>query len=74
MKYLYLVISTNENGKKHAFAWKCDTHENLLNLKDIPRAEIVRACPAWKQARETAERWNAVYIANGCFLFDTPAF
>lgn len=74
MKYLYLVISTNENGKKYALAWKFHTGENLLNLKNIPHAEIVHACPTWKQAKETAERWNAVYKANGCYLFDDPKF
>jgi hypothetical protein len=74
MKYLYLVISTNENGKKHAFAHKIHIDVNLIGIHEIPHAEIIQAFPTMKQAKETAERWNAVYKANGCYLFDDPKF
>lgn len=74
MKHLYLVISTNENGKKYAFAFKLPASNNLLNLYKIPHAEIIHAVGTWKQAKETAERWNATYKANGEYYFDTPKF
>lgn len=73
-KYLYLIIQIDENGKKYAFARKLPADVNLLDLPHIPRAEIVRAAPTWKNARETATRWNAVHKANGVHLYDDPAF
>ena len=74
MKYLYVAISTDENGKKHAFAFKFNIAVNLLDMHNIPHAEVIQAFPTMKQAKETAERWNAAYKANGCYLFDDPKF
>lgn len=74
MKYIYLVIDSNENGKRYAFAKKLSAEINLINVKEIPFAEVVRYCPTWKEAKETAERWNAVHKANGCYYFDEPSF
>lgn len=73
-KYLYLTIQIDENGKKYAYAQKHPVHTNLLTLGTIPRAEIIRAAPTWKDARETAQRWNAVHKANGVHLYDDPTF
>ena len=72
--YLYLVIQIDENGKKYVFARKLPANINLLDLHHIPRAEVIRAAPTWKAARETAQRWNAVHKANGVHLYDDPAF
>ena len=72
--YLYLVIQIDENGMKYAFAHKFPATTNLLQLDHIPRAEIIRAAPTWKAARETAQRWNAVHKANGVHLYDNPSF
>ena len=72
-QYLYLVISTDANGKKAAYAHKLPVSDNLFKLKSIPHADIIITCPTWKQARETAERWNAIYKANGTYSFGDPA-
>lgn len=74
MKYIYLTISTTENGKKYAFAFKFPITTNLINLHNIPYADVVQIMPTWKAAKETAERWNAVYKANGEFVTADPNF
>ena len=74
MKYIYLTISTNENGQKYAFAIRLSITTNLINLHNIPYADVVQIMPTWKAAKETAERWNAVYKANGEFVTADPNF
>lgn len=75
MTKIYLAISIEENGKKYAQAWKLPVNRNLLNLPELfPNAVIICVCSTWTNARETVERWNAVYKANGVYMFDTPSF
>lgn len=74
MKNLYLVISIQEDGKRYAYAHKQPYCYNLLNLSEIKGVEILQPCESWKKAKETAERWNAVYKANDNYLFDCPRF
>lgn len=73
-KNLYIVISIQENGKRYAYAHKQPYCYNLLNLSEIKGVEILQPCESWKKAKETAERWNAVYKANDNYLFDCPRF
>lgn len=75
MKKIYIAISITENGKHYAFAETIRTGENLLNhFERYKNADVFHLCETRKEAEETVIRWNAVYKANGCYLFDDPKF
>lgn len=74
MKNLYLVIAIQEKGRRYAYAHKQSYNNNLLCLADIKGVEFVAPCETFKQAKATAESWNAAYKVNNQYLFDCPKF
>lgn len=74
MKNIYLAIEIKENGKYYAFAETIRTGENLIPFIKRYQSDITHLCKTRKQAEEIVTQWNAVYKANGTYLFDYPIF
>ena len=71
MKYFYLAISINENGKKYAYIRRISHQDNIANMFKNTPVEIATIRPTKKDAIRVVNHWNAVYIANNCHLFET---
>ena len=74
MKYFHFAVTVEENGKFYAYLVKISPSDNVLSklkIKGILHANIY---PTKKQAATTVEQWNAVYKANGTYLFNHPGF
>ena len=72
MKYLYIAVQVEENGKYYAYAIKVSESDNLLSklkIKNIVTANIFRTK---KRAVEVVESWNRMYKENGNYMFDEP--
>lgn len=70
MKYFYIVVQVQENGKYYAYAVKVSESDNLLSklkIKNIVTANIFRTK---KKAEEIVEEWNQMYKTNGNYMFD----
>ena len=70
MKYFYIVVQVEENGKYYAYAIKVSESDNLLSklkIKNIVTANIFRTK---KRAEEIVEAWNQMYKENGNYMFD----
>ena len=70
MKYFYIVVQVEENGKYYAYAVKVSESDNLLSklkIKNIVTANIFRTK---KKAEEIVEAWNQMYKENGNYMFD----
>ena len=74
MKYFYIVVQVEENGKYYAYAIKVSESDNLLSklkIKNIVTANIFRTK---KRAEEIVEAWNQMYKENGNYMFDETFF
>lgn len=90
MKYIYLAVTVEQDKNEsiftdrtapeyspgfYAYVVKCSESDNIKSVFDriggLLHANIMQTR---KKAVETVERWNAVYKANGTYLFDAPAF
>ena len=74
MKYFYIAVTIEENGKYYAYIVKISPSDNVLSKLKIKGVIYANICPTKKQAIETVELWNACYKANGTYLFDNPSF
>lgn len=70
----YIAVSISENNKNYAYVLKVKSGDNLLSKLAIRNIEIADIQPTKKQAEATVNHWNACYIANGIFMFDSPQF
>ena len=71
MKYFYIVIDTqNSDGKRCAYVRRFSTWDNISPAIST-RDDIIFAmiAPTKKEAQRIANTWNAVYIANGEYLY-----
>ena len=73
-KYTYIAITVGKNGKYYAYAMKWHNGNNLKNLFDDKREDIIHAniCETKKRATEIVAHWNECYKANGTYMFDEP--
>ena len=70
MKYFYIVIDTqNSDGKRCAYVRRFSDHDNIAPA--LQRSDIISATLAStkKDAHRIATHWNAVYIANGEYIY-----
>lgn len=74
MKYFYLAISVEENGKYCAYLAKISSLDNVLSKLRTRGIGWANIFPTKKQAAATVEAWNATYKASGTYLFDNPIF
>lgn len=74
MKKIYVAIQAEDNGKYYAFADAIRTGENLKPFIERYNANIFHLCENRKHAEELVIRWNAVFKANGEYLFDDTLF
>lgn len=74
MKYFYIAVEIEENGKRYAYALKVTTCDNLLSKLTIKGIVSATLCDAKWRATELCRVWNEAYKANGTYLFDSPTF
>lgn len=69
MKYTWLALQIEENGKFYAYAIRVSTSDNLLSK--LSRKSLVTAniCTSKKEAAATVDAWNAAHKANGKYMF-----
>jgi hypothetical protein len=70
MKYFYIVIDTQDSdGKRCAYVRRFSNSDNIAPA--LQRSDIVSATLAItkKDAYRIAAHWNAVYIANGEYIY-----
>ena len=69
MKYTWLALQIEENGKFYAYASRVSTAENLVSK--LSRKSLVTAniCTSKKEAAATVDAWNAAHKANGKYMF-----
>lgn len=69
MKYTWLALQIEENGKFYAYAMRVSTADNLVSK--LSRKSLVTAniCTSKKEAAATVDAWNAAHKANGRYMF-----
>lgn len=69
MKYTWLALQIEENGKFYAYASRVSTADNLVSK--LSRKSLVTAniCTSKKEAAETVNAWNTAHKANGKYMF-----
>lgn len=74
MKYTWLALQIEENGKFYAYAMRVSTADNLLSK--LSRKSLVTAniCTSKKEAGSLVTAWNEAHKENGRYMFDNPAF
>lgn len=75
MKYFWLVITIQEQGKYYAYAQRISTSNDIKSflerIKGLLHANIT---PTKKEALNIAKCWNDSYRQNGTYLFSSPTF
>lgn len=74
MKYTYISVTVEENGKYYAYTVKVSESDNVLSklkIKGIIHANIYGTK---KKCEEVVDHWNECYKQNGTYMFDTPKF
>lgn len=69
MKYTWLALQIEENGKFYAYAMRVSTADNLVSK--LSRKSLVTAniCTSKKEAAAMVDAWNAAHKANGKYMF-----
>lgn len=69
MKYTWLTLQIEENGKFYAYASRVSTADNLVSK--LSRESLVTAniCTSKKEAAATVNAWNTAHKANGKYIF-----
>ena len=69
MKYTWLALQIEENGKFYAYASRVSMADNLVSK--LSRKSLVTAniCTSKKEAAATVDAWNAAHKANGKYMF-----
>lgn len=74
MKQFYIAVQIEESGKYYAYAVKVSESDNLLSKLEIKGIKAASIFETKKRAYEIVKFWNAVFISNGNYLFDSPLF
>lgn len=74
MKYIYYVATVEENGKYYDFVYRSYNGDLVINHCIKHHIKTLIHCKTKKQADEITQRHNAIYKAQGGFLFDNPGF
>ena len=71
MKYFYIVIDTKDtNGKRCAYVRRFSNHENIaFAITVTPGVISATIASTKKDAYRIATSWNAVYRANGEYIY-----
>lgn len=69
MKYTWLALQIEENGKFYAYASRVSTADNLVSK--LSRKSLVTAniCTSKKDATALVNAWNTAHKANGKYMF-----
>lgn len=75
MKYTYIAIQVEENGKMYAYYIKVHSNTNLwYDLSRINGICAANVMPTKKAAAATVEAWNAGFKESGIYMFDDVPF
>ena len=74
MKYTWLALQIEENGKFYAYAMRVSTADNLVSKLSHESLVTANICTSKKEAAAMVDAWNAAYKKNGRYMFDNPAF
>jgi hypothetical protein len=71
MKYYYIVIDTQgSDGKRCAYVRRFSNTDNIaFAITVTPGVISATIASTKKEAYRIANTWNAVYIANGTYLY-----
>ena len=70
MKYFYIVMAINENGKQYAYVLRHNQSNNLIGVTEQKNAEFAYLCQSKKEAERIASAWVESYKKNGTYMFD----
>ena len=72
MRYHYIAVQVEENGKMYAFMIRVHDNHNLWyelsRIKGICAANIL---PTKKAAAAVVNAWNEMFHYSGIYMFDT---
>jgi len=75
MKYFYIAIQVERNGKMYAQMLKIHSNHNLwYDLSRIPGICAANIMPTRKDAVATVDAWNKTFKYSGIYLFDKVPF
>lgn len=70
MKYFWIAVDVEENGKGYAFAFKVSENDNLkFRLADIQNLYTANIMPSKKAALKIVSVWNDAHKACGNYMF-----
>ena len=70
MKYFYIVMAINENGKQYAYIMRHNKCNNLIGTVNQKNAEFALLCSSKKEAEKVANAWVETYKRNKTYMFD----
>ena len=72
MKYFYIVVQIEENGRMYAHALRRNSNQNLWHeLNRINGICCAQIMPTKQAACELVERLNEAFRYTGIYMFDT---
>ena len=74
MRYFWLAVQIQENGKFYACIMRVGESDNLVSKLSLKGFTTANICKSKKQAAEIVTFWNEAHKANGRYMFDTPQF
>lgn len=74
MKYTYIAVTVEENGKYYAYVVKVSESDNILSKLDIKGILHANIYGTKKKCEEVVESWNKSYKQNGKYMFDISKF
>lgn len=74
MRYFWLAVQIQENGKFYAYAVRVCESDNLVSKLSREGLVTANICKSKKQAAEMVTAWNNAHKVNGRYMFDTPQF
>lgn len=74
MRYFYIVIIAEENGKYYSFCTRVSESDNLVHNIHQEKTYAANICGSRKRAYEIVEAHNRSFKENGTYLFDELLF
>lgn len=70
MKYFYIAVTIQENGKYYSYVVKANNQENLLSKLKIKNIVTATVAATKQQADALVNCWNLIAKRNNEYLFD----
>lgn len=72
MKYYYIAVTIEENGKYYNYVIKVNAQENLLSKLKIKGIVTATITPTKQKAESLVNLWNIIAKSNNQYLFNEP--